>query len=179
MTFYEFSAQAIGIVAMAFNILSYQNKKQKSIIAFQFFGSILFAVSFFMLKAYVGAILNIVAFFRAIVFLNREKFHAEKPVWILVFVLLFFSSYILTFTVFDTPWNWFSAVIELLPILGVTATTIGFHFKDAATVRKFSLICSPMWLIYNGVNIAIGGFICEALSLVSIVVGMFRHDRNN
>ena len=43
----ETAAQIIGVFAMAFNIWSYQQKQQKSIIALQLGGSLLFGVHYF------------------------------------------------------------------------------------------------------------------------------------
>lgn len=42
----KIAAQCIGIVAMVFNILSYQGKSQKTVIALQLFGAALFSVNF-------------------------------------------------------------------------------------------------------------------------------------
>ena len=61
-------AQIVGIVAMAFNILSYQGKKQKTIVTLQLFGSMLFSVNYLLLGATVGGILNIIGTVRAVVF---------------------------------------------------------------------------------------------------------------
>ena len=47
----EIAEQAIGLLVMVMNLLSYQQKEKRSVIAFQFFGSGLFAVNFFMLGA--------------------------------------------------------------------------------------------------------------------------------
>ncbi|MBQ6614035.1 MAG: YgjV family protein, partial [Clostridia bacterium] len=90
---YEFIAQAIGVVAMAFNILSFQNKNQKNVIAFQFFGGLLFSVSFFMLGAMSGCLLNLIAVIRAVVFVNKQKLNAERPLWLAAFALAFITSY--------------------------------------------------------------------------------------
>ena len=54
----EWIAQAIGIVAMAMNILSYQQKKQSGVIAVQLVGASLFAIHFWMLGAVVGSLLG-------------------------------------------------------------------------------------------------------------------------
>ena len=58
------------------------------------------------------------------------------------------------------------------------ATTISFRLTDAKSIRRYGLISSPSWLVYNIVNFAIGAIICEVLSLCSIVIGMIRLDRN-
>lgn len=174
---YQFIAQFIGIVAMAFNILSFQQKKQKSVILFQFLGATLFSVNFFMLSAPVGGILNTIAALRALIFINKKKMKADHILWLWGFVAVFFISYALSFTVFGTEWNVKNAIIEFLPVIGMTATTISFRLSGAKQIRLFGLISSPSWLIYNIVNFAIGGIVCETLSLISIVIGLIRFDR--
>jgi len=172
----EIIAQAVGIVAMAFNILSYQQKKQKGVIAFQLVGGALFAVNFLLLGAYVGGILNIIAAIRAVIFLNKEKLKADRPLWFMGFTAVYIAVYILSFTVFGTACTPYNFVIELLPVIGMVATTVGFSLKRAADVRKCGLVSSPSWLIYNISNFSLGAIICETLSLISIVTGMIRLD---
>ena len=74
----EIIAQAIGILAMVFNILSYQGKKQKTVITLQLFGGLLFAVNFWMIGAKVGGILNVIAVIRALIFLFKDKLKADS-----------------------------------------------------------------------------------------------------
>ena len=177
METYDLIAQAIGLAAMSFNILSYQQKKDGTVIAFQLFGALLFSVNFFMIGGTIGGILNVVAAIRAIVFVNAERFNARHIFWQIGFFIVFVLSYVLTFTVFKTPITAFNLLIEVFPVIGLTATTISFRFSDAAVIRKFAFISSPAWLIYNVTHFSLGGIICEALSIVSVVIGMFRHDR--
>ena len=177
MELYDIIAQAVGIFAMAFNILSYQQKTRKMAIAFQLGGSILFSINFFMLGALVGGILNALGIIRALVFLNKEKLHADRPIWLAGFTAAYILSYILTFTAFGKEPTVFNFIIELLPVIGMVATTISFRLTDARSIRRFGLVSSPSWLVYNIVNFAIGAIICEVLSLCSILIGMIRLDR--
>ena len=177
MSPFELAAQAIGIVAMAFNILSYQQKTQKTVILFQMIGGMLFALNFLMLGAIVGGIMNIIAAIRAIVFMNKKIHNADKRIVIGVFALLYALSYVLTFTVFEKEFTIINGIIELLPIIAMTATTISFCLRDARSIRRYGLVSSPLWLIYNSVNFAIGAIICEVLSLLSIIIGIIRLDR--
>ena len=173
----EIVAQAIGILAMAFNILSYQGKNQKTVITLQLFGGLLFAVNFWMIDAKVGAILNVIAVIRAVLFLFKDKVKADSIFWLIGFILSYIAVYVLTFTVFGTevtPWH---LVRELLPVVGMTALSVGFRLKDAAGIRKCGLVSSPAWLIYNIAVGSWGAIICETLTLISIFVGMFRHDK--
>ena len=172
-----FLGQAIGIVAMAFNILSYQNKNQRAVIAFQFFGSALFALSFLMLGAIIGGILNFIGIIRALVYMNKEKLHADKPIWLWGFIAAYLVTYVLTFTVFGQEVTPVKLLIEALPVIGMTALTLGFRMTDAKAVRRMGLISSPSWLIYNIASGSIGAIACEVITLASILIGMLRHDR--
>lgn len=173
----ELFAQIVGLLAMAFNILSYQQKTRSRAIGFQLCGGLLFAVNFFLLGAMVGAILNVIAVVRAIVFLNKERLHAGHPAWLLGFGAAYLASYVLTFTAFGKEATFFNLLVEFLPVIGMTATTISFRLTDAKAIRRYGLVSSPSWLVYNIANFSIGAIICEVLSLGSILIGMFRLDR--
>lgn len=178
MKLYIIIAQIIGIFAMLFNIFSYQQKTSKGAIGFQLCGGILFSVNFFMLGATVGGIMNVIAAIRAVIFINKEKSHADHIGWLIGFIAIYILTYILTFTLFGKAFTPFNAIIEVLPIIGMTALTFGFRMSSAKAIRSFGLISSPCWLVYNIVNFSIGAIICEVISLFSIGIGFLRHDRN-
>lgn len=173
----ELTAQIVGLAAMSFNILSYQQKTRSQVIAFQLFGGLLFCINFFLLGAISGSLLNAVAVIRAIVFLNKEKLRADHPVWLAGFTAVYLICYGLTFTVFGTEASLRNLVLEALPVIGMTATTISFRLTDAKAIRRYGLISSPSWLIYNISSFSIGAIICEVLSLGSIILGIIRLDR--
>ena len=172
-------AQIIGIVAMAFNTLSYQGKKQSSVILCQLFGAVLFAANYLLLGATVGGILNIIGAVRAIIFLFKEKLKADHLPWFIAFIASYVAVYVLNFTVFGKEPTAFNLIIEILPVIGMLALNIGFRLKSASDVRKCGLVSSPSWLIYNIVAGSWGAIICEVLTLISILVGMLRHDKKD
>lgn len=171
------AAQIIGVFAMIFNIWSYQQKSQKYIIALQLLGSALFTAHFFMLGAYMGGLLNAVGIVRAVVFLLKDKLKSDHVLWLIGFIVIYLLSYILTFTLLGKEFNLINATVEILPVIGMTATTFAFRCKTAKITRLLGFVSSPSWLIYNIVNFAIGAICCEVFSLLSIVVGLIRLDR--
>lgn len=172
------AAQIIGIFAMVFNIWSYQQKQQRGIIALQLFGSALFTIHFFMLDAYMGCLLNAIGIVRAIVFLYKDKLKSDNIAWVVGFIGIYVLCYILTFTVFHTTFNTINAILEILPVIGMTATTVAFRCKTPKNTRLLGFISSPSWLIYNIASLSIGAICCEVISLVSIFVGYLRLDKN-
>ena len=176
MTTVEIIAQSVSIVAMAMNVLSYQQKSKNGVITFQLIGGFLFAVSFLMLGSYMGALLNLLGFARAIVYLNPKRFRSESILWLYGFTLLYLFSYVATFLLLDTEPTVKNLIVELLPVIGMTAGHVGIYLGKARTIRYLSYVASPSWLIYNIIAFSIGAIICEVISLVSITVGILRFD---
>ena len=173
----ETIAQIIGIFAAAANILSFQCKSKNKIIFIQFFGGTLFTVNFLMLGALTGAIMNILAMVRAILFLYKDRLKLNDKILVIGFILAFITSYTLSFCVLGvepTPKNF---ILEALPIIGMSAATVSFAMKNATAVRLIGItLSSPPWLVYNVFVGSIGGMLCEAFSILSIAIGILRHD---
>ena len=172
----ELIAQGVGIVALATNVLSYQQKKQKTLLCYQLIGSALFAVNFFLLGAYAGALLNAVGITRALVFMYKEKFNARHPAWLIGYSCLYALSYALVFTVFGKEPTAKNLIIEVLPVIAMVISTVSFRYTDAKAIRRFGFVNSPLWLTYNCFSGSVGAIICETLNLVSIIVGTIRFD---
>ena len=172
----EFIGQCIGIVAMIFNILSYQQKRQRALITCQLIGGGLFAINFFMLNSPVGALLNLVAVVRALLFMNEDKVKARHPLWLGIFVAVYVAFYVLAFTVFGVKPLWYNFLVEILPVIGMTALSVGFMKGSSRDMRRVAFIASPCWLIYNIYCGSIGATVCEAFSICSTVIGVIRHD---
>ncbi|MBE6955849.1 MAG: YgjV family protein [Ruminococcaceae bacterium] len=178
VTMEQVIVQAIGIVAMAFNILSFQCKKQRSIIVMQFFGSLFFCVHFYLDGAMTGALLNAVAVVRALVYSNKEKLKSDHVAWLALFIGASIACYPVAFLWLDAPTDkWYYFVLELLPVVGMTLSTFSFRADGAKGLRLLWFFSSPLWLIYNICHHSIGGTVCECFAIVSILTAMFRLDR--
>ncbi|MBQ4641934.1 MAG: YgjV family protein [Oscillospiraceae bacterium] len=173
----EIIAQTLGVVAMLFNIFSYQQKSARRIIAFQLFGTLFFSISFYMLDAYVGAILNLVAFIRAILFLKKDKLHTDNVLWMVGFCAVYLGAFVMIFTVFGQEFTVPNLIIESLPVIGMVATHLAYRFDEARIVRRFGLVSACVWLIYNIIAVAVGAIACEAFGIVSIFIAMARLDK--
>lgn len=169
-------AQALGLVGMTMNLISFQLKEQKKLIRLQFFSSIVFTVHYLMLGATMGCILNGLGICRAFVYSNKEHEWARKKFWLPLFICSFVVVYILTFTVLGMEPTAYNMILELLPAIGMIATTIGFNLDNATKVRLLSLTNAPTWLVYNVLRGSIGGALTEIFCLISVVVGIIRLD---
>ena len=171
-----FIAQALGIAGMTMNILSYQGKNQRSVILMQMIGATFFTANMFLLQAWSGFILNALGIVRALVYANKDKFRNIK-LWNIFFFICYGLSYLSVFIVFKTPLTFWNLIIEMLPTSAMVVSTIAFSREDAATIRKFAWYVSPAWLVYDAISLSIGGTICEAISIISILTASLRLDR--
>lgn len=176
MTKLEIAAQCVSFVAMAINVSSYLQKNQKTILAFLFCSSFLFSISYFMLNAPVGAFLNLLSILRSVIFLFKKKLNPMHPLWLCAFIGAYAVSYVLTFTVFQKDPTLPNLLLELLPVIGSISLFVAFRFDSAKWTRRLGLINGPAWLIYNIFYLSVGGIISDSLSILSILIGMLRHD---
>lgn len=173
----EIIAQIIGVFAAAMNILSYQCKSKNRLIFMQLFGSLLFTVNYLMLGAIVGGLMNGLAVIRAILFINKDRLHINDNVLIGALITSFLVSYVLAFTLFGVEPTLRNFIIEVLPVIGMSAVTVSFNMKNATAVRIIGItLSSPGWLVYNICSGSIGAILCEVFSLISLAVGIIRHD---
>ena len=176
LTTIEIIAQIVSIFGMTMNILSFQQKSAKGIIGFQFFGATLFGISFYLLGSFAGALLNVAGIIRAIVFINKERLHADKLPWLIFFVGLYITSYVLSFTVFGTEAILKNFIVEMLPVIGLTVVTVSYGMRNVKYIRFINLINSPLWLTYNIFAASIGGILCEILAIMSTIIAIVRFD---
>lgn len=172
----DFWIQAIGIVAMAINIVSYQFKSKRNILLCMCAGSLLFSVNMLLLGAVTGGIMNLLGVARSLVYMKKDSLRIPIKAVNAAFISAYLLSYLLSFAVFGTEPSIQNILLELLPIIGMSAMTIAFSGNNARLIRLSGFINSPCWLIYNIFNNAIGGIICEVLGLVSIISSLIRMD---
>ena len=177
MTPIEIIAQIVSIIGMLMGVLSYQQKGKARILTFQLIGAALFVVHFFMINALSGAILNFVAIVRALVFIYEDKVHGDHPAWTIGLTATYILSYISVFTVFGKEPTVKNLILEILPVLAMTVTTIAFRYKEDKILRRVTFISSPMWLTYNAIFFSLGGIIGESLNIGSAIIGTIRLDR--
>lgn len=174
---YDIIAQVIGIFATIVAVLSFQSKGQKGIMIIQTISTSLWTLHYLMIGAYTGFILNLMCAIRAVIYSKRStKKWAASKVWIYIFTAAALAVYAITLLFFNTPESPKSPVIELLPVIGVIATTIGFRLDSGFKVRLSQLVSGPVWLIYNIFNASIGGTVTEIFATCSVIIGIIRLD---
>lgn len=159
----EFIAQAIGIVAAAISISSFQFKNNKILFSMRAVASILFVVNYFLIGAMTAAILNAINIACMLLMLYGERHrHIAIPIGIS-------AAYIIAvcFT--------YEGILSILLLVAQLACVISLWTADGLKIRLAQFfIASPIWLVNNIIVFTVGGIITEVFVLVSVVVSVIR-----
>ena len=162
----EIIGQIIGVIAVFMTLLSYQMKTNKQLLIVQTIATALFSVHYYLIGAFSGLALNILAIARNLVFYYRDsvKLLSGKAVpWI-------FAALMAVFGIF--PWRgWHTVLITA----GIAINTIFLSLPDAQKIRKSILLTSPMVLIYDVFEGSVGGIVNESVAILSSIVGIIRY----
>ena len=122
-------------------------------------------VHYLILGAYSGCITKVIAIFRDIFIVLKEKNKRLSSVlFLIIFILIYIGVSIYTFT----------NILSLFPLVAAIIYIIPTWLGNSKTVKKTALFCYILWLIYNIYVLSIAGVIANIVSIVSIIIGLKR-----
>ena len=164
----NYIAFVVGIAAVIIYLLGYQQKKRERIILFNATSRVLYILQYILLSAFEGAVLDVAGVISSVLAQKKDKPFIKKHIKVFVIgVNLFIIAMGMTT---------YKNIYSLLPIIGVLLHTSAFWITNEKTIRIVSLLGCPFWLAYNFLSGAYGSCIGDVLSIVSLVVAMFRYD---
>ena len=158
--------QLIGVLGIIASIISFQCKKHSSILLFRTLNEAVFALQYFLLDAYTGMAMNLIGCVRNIIFTKQVSYGKKTTISTVVFSILFFILGVFT-------WQ---GIKSILIIIAKVLSTLAYGNKNTTIVRAIIFITSSSWLIYNYFVSSYAGVMCEAFTLISLVVGVIRLD---
>nr|WP_325225228.1 YgjV family protein [uncultured Oscillibacter sp.] len=166
----EYMVQAIGFLGVALFIISYQIRSNRALFLCQLMGCIVFCVQFFLMGAYTGAISLIVNIARNLLLIKSNDWKwAKSQVTLAAIILLLLVMTICTWA------GW----ISILPFVSVAVTSIGYWTQNAQKIRLSQLFGSPCTLLYDILVHTWGGAVCEAITILSIIISIVRFGWRN
>ena len=166
----DFIIQVIGFIGLVFFVVSYQIRSNRALFLCQLLGCIVFSIQLYLLGAYTGARGLLINILRNLLLLKVNDWQWVKSKLTL--------SAILVLLLAMTVYTW-AGWISLLPLASVGITTIGYWTNDAQKIRLSQLFGSPCTLIYDIIIRSWGGAMSEAITLVSIIVSIYRFGWSN
>nr|WP_325223378.1 YgjV family protein [uncultured Oscillibacter sp.] len=166
----KYMVQAIGFLGVALFIISYQIRSNRVLFLCQLMGCIVFCVQFFLMGAYTGAISLIVNIARNLLLIKSNDWKwAKSQVTLAAIILLLLVMTICTWA------GW----ISILPFVSVAVTSIGYWTQNAQKIRLSQLFGSPCTLLYDILVHTWGGAVCEAITILSIIISIVRFGWRN
>ena len=162
--------QIIGFIAMAFFIISYQIRSNRALFLCQLLGCCLFCLQFCIMGAYTGALGLLVNIARNVLLLKANDWPWVRRGTTLLGIILL----LLVMTVYTWA-GW----ISLLPFISVAVTCVGYWTDNAQKIRLSQLIGSPCTLLYDLMIGSWGGVLSETITLLSIIISIFRFGWSN
>ena len=164
----DIAAFIIGLLAVACFLLSYQQKKRKGIILLNATSRALYIIQYILLGAFDGAAIDIAGIVASLLAEKKDAPIIKKH--LKLFIIGIDAIIVASGLVF------YQNVFSLFPIIGVLLHTSAFWLEKEKHIRLVSLLGSPFWLVFNITSGAYGSAIGDTLSIVSILVAIFRYD---
>ena len=156
-------AQVLGFMVAGISFFTYIARKRSHILMVKLVTDVLSAFQQAMLGAFTGSALNVIAVFREIVFYNRDKRKWASGIWwLFLFIVLMGAAPLLTWT------GW----ICLLPSVGSILAAIAFYIKNPTHTRIIGVFAQIFWLIYTIYTVNYAAILCNALLIVSAIIGL-------
>jgi hypothetical protein len=159
--------QIIGFIGLLFFVISFQQKKRRSILAFMVLGQGIFLIHFVLLGAWTAVGMNVVGMVRSLVFQQRDDQRwANWRFWPAAFIGMFILAGLLA----RESWT------GILPVIAMSIETAGLWLKNTKRLRFVNLFPHPFWFSYNLIKGSWAGMVCEVFVLSSILVAIIRYD---
>ena len=167
MTPMYIASQVVSLFSSLCFVASYQSKQQKKIMIWQLAAGLLSVLCFLLQHAYTGMLLSFVSVLRALLFMNvQDKKWASS-----IFIPIGLS----VLCVIGAAFTW-AGWESLFPLIAQVVLAFAHRFKNPRTVRLLSLPGDSCWLVYNILVGNVVGIFTEIFIVISIIVGLLRHD---
>ena len=167
MTPREIAAQIFGIIGITVFLLCFQFKEMKTARKIKMAVDIIWAIHYFLLGGYPAFAINVICFFREIVFINSDKKFFSGKIWLYIFIAFNLASAVFT-------WK---NIFSLLPAVTACIATYSFWQKNIRKARVLALTNNCLMFTYDlsMENISYMGLVSETLAFCSVIIAMIRH----
>ncbi len=162
--------QIVGLVAVATFLLSYLQKKRRNIILWNAISRCLYIIQYLLLGAYAGSVLDVLGTVSSVVAGKKHTDFVKKHTAALLICInagIVLAGVVIA--LINRSW------LDLLPVAGVLLHTSAFWISDEKWIRRVSLLGSPFWFAYNFVCRAYGSALGDILTILSILIAMYRY----
>lgn len=155
-------SQVFVIVGIALYAITFLLKTKKSVLIVGLMGVMLNTISFVLLGAYTGALVNVVAMVRSIWFFYEEK--KGKRTWVSLITVMVLIVMATIFT--------YGNMIDLLPLVAGLAYAFACWQKNIKLYRWLGILVSVIYILYDIFFNSIFGVVSELIAIICAVIGL-------
>ena len=156
-------AQILTILSYCTIAVTFFTHNKKMILGLNLINSVLFLVSFVLLNALGGVIVNAVGMARCLTFyIVGEVFKKREYISVSIFIVVTIA---LTFIFFK---SW----IDIFAMFSGVIFTFAIWQKNIGVYRWGVTICSVFWIVYNSLVMTLFGIIGESCLMVAEIVSL-------
>ena len=159
-------AQIIGFCGTIIVVIGMQQKKYKHIVLCKIGNEFLSSVHYLLLGGYTGMLANLASCMTN----GCYYFRIKKGKSTLPFQIIFAAMFV---AIGALSWH---GAISIFVVLAKLISSVALGIKNPRTIRILNLISNPCWLVYNIYVFSLAGIACEAVTLISLIVGILRMD---
>lgn len=157
-------AWIFGISGIVANLVIYQQKNRSKLLTAKLVADILWTLHYAFLSAWSGAAVCAIGVFRETIFINNQKSWAKSRLWLIFFLMCAVLSALFT-------WK---NIFSILPACASLLSVVSFWIGNPKLTRVFQLPISVAFLIYDIMNYSHTGMISEIMTIISIIIALYR-----
>ena len=162
--------QVLGLILSCFSFFIFFAKTRRGILTAKLICDIGYCFQQLMIGAPTGALLDVIAAFREVIFYHRQtKPWAAHRFWLWFFAVLMGLSPVFTW----------SGPVSLLPAFGSVIAVFSFYCLKPLHIRLLGLLATLPWFAYAIVTDNYGLILSSIIQLVSIFLGLYRDFREH
>ncbi len=162
-TFYLIS-QFFALIATICSLIAVQKRRKVQLLNYNTLSSLCAIFHYAFLGAWSGMVTKSIATIRnGIATYEASKKRTSKLIPVL-FVVFYIISGIASFS------SWYS----LLPTVAASIYTIAIYRVDVSKIRKYALLGSSLWLLYDICVFSVVGIISESIFIVDDLTAIYR-----
>ncbi len=159
------AGQIIGWFAVIFAFISYQCKEHKTVLTVQTLLSASLCISYLLLGAYSGLLLNIICILRNFIIYKKNLKIFSYSFWPYVLAGVMIAAGAVT-------WQ---GPVSLLLIVALAVNTLFLYFPNVQNLRRSIIVTSTLVLLYDIYFSAYGAAVNEVIAITSSIIGLYRY----
>ena len=160
-------AQVFGLIGVVINIVSMQINNKRKILALYAVANFSFAINFFLLGAYTGAVLCFIQAIATILNGILDIKNIKTPrLAIVIYLLIVIGIGIYTY----------SGIVDILAIAGGILYALIISSEKESRIRKLTFLSMVVWTIYDFCVKSYVAGVNDLLMLISTTIGIYRFD---